>query len=425
MIVRDLTILSILLLLVLSVRCGSGKDPYFSKDFATGNQISHRSPNSTEKSDRAALLYKAESLLKDGKAFEAVTVFKTVLDAGTDAWTYFRYGDALANAGRYKDAISAYDCSLVLLPTNRAIVYYNKACAASLGKDRDISFQALKESLIEGYTNFEWMYQDPDIQWLFTQFTGTSSLTNEIEALRPFQTLKDLREVDPKIFCYSWIRTPWLKRMQSGHGVIAGHDRGELIIGLQNANGSTNTNGSTYVVMKTDDYHQMTFYGKLKRCLFQQTTGRYFLDTEQKPLTVVSFNGNSLILRDRDRLLDYTKMPVFLDKQGISRPLIWNLVLAGQYTDNHGHTWDFSPDSRISIDHGERKPFRIRLDPYGSLNIDMFISVDTNYLMYKGMKIDYCGFRKITNGLDVMFYHWSKDSLPVLSETIRLTKIRK
>lgn len=75
----------------------------------------------------------------------------------------FCLGDAYTQRGFYKEGL-AVDRRLVKIRPEDPIVYYNLACSLSLVDDTEGALEALKKAISLGYDDFEYIFQDPDLE---------------------------------------------------------------------------------------------------------------------------------------------------------------------------------------------------------------------------------------------------------------------
>lgn len=67
--------------------------------------------------------------------------------------------------GRIADGLRM-DRRLVKLQPGNATAHYNLACSLALSKRRGAALRALRQAIDLGYTDFDWMQQDPDLDAL-------------------------------------------------------------------------------------------------------------------------------------------------------------------------------------------------------------------------------------------------------------------
>ncbi len=72
-------------------------------------------------------------------------------------------GGLYTKVGRISDGLKM-DRKLVRLLPENATAHYNLACSLALFKRRNDAFRSLKQAIALGYTDFEWMAQDPDLE---------------------------------------------------------------------------------------------------------------------------------------------------------------------------------------------------------------------------------------------------------------------
>jgi tetratricopeptide (TPR) repeat protein len=71
-------------------------------------------------------------------------------------------GGLYTKVGRVADGLKM-DRKLVRLLPENATAHYNLACSLALSKRRTDALRSLKQAVALGYTDFDWMTQDPDL----------------------------------------------------------------------------------------------------------------------------------------------------------------------------------------------------------------------------------------------------------------------
>jgi tetratricopeptide (TPR) repeat protein len=74
-------------------------------------------------------------------------------------------GGLYTKTGRIADGLKM-DRKLVKLQPDNATARYNLACSLALSKRRADALRALGEAVKLGYTDYDWMSQDPDLESL-------------------------------------------------------------------------------------------------------------------------------------------------------------------------------------------------------------------------------------------------------------------
>ena len=74
-------------------------------------------------------------------------------------------GGLYTQAGRVSDGLKM-DRKLVRLLPENATAHYNLACSLVLSKRRADALRALKRAIALGYSDVDWMTQDPDLEEL-------------------------------------------------------------------------------------------------------------------------------------------------------------------------------------------------------------------------------------------------------------------
>ena len=72
-------------------------------------------------------------------------------------------GGLYTKVGRIDDGLKM-DRKLVRLLPENATAHYNLACSLALSKRRSDALRSLKQAVALGYTDFDWMTQDPDLE---------------------------------------------------------------------------------------------------------------------------------------------------------------------------------------------------------------------------------------------------------------------
>jgi tetratricopeptide (TPR) repeat protein len=72
-------------------------------------------------------------------------------------------GGLYTKTGRIADGLKM-DRKLVRLLPENATAHYNLACSLALLKRRTDALRSLKQAVALGYTDFDWMTQDPDLE---------------------------------------------------------------------------------------------------------------------------------------------------------------------------------------------------------------------------------------------------------------------
>ena len=79
-----------------------------------------------------------------------------------DVDTLEALGDLYTRAGRYEDGL-AVDRTLAELEPDDMTIWYNLGCSLALLKKREDALKALKHALELGFSDYEWMSRDPDL----------------------------------------------------------------------------------------------------------------------------------------------------------------------------------------------------------------------------------------------------------------------
>jgi predicted Zn-dependent protease len=74
-------------------------------------------------------------------------------------------GGLYTRQGRVADGLKM-DRKLVKLQPQNATAHYNLACSLALSKRKSDALRALQRAVKLGYTDFDWMQQDPDLEVL-------------------------------------------------------------------------------------------------------------------------------------------------------------------------------------------------------------------------------------------------------------------
>ncbi len=81
--------------------------------------------------------------------------------------------------GRIDDGL-ALDQKLVRLQPGNATAHYNLACSLALKERKAEAVELLRAAVLKGYTDFQWMLEDPDLKSLY-DFPAFASLLSEFE----------------------------------------------------------------------------------------------------------------------------------------------------------------------------------------------------------------------------------------------------
>jgi tetratricopeptide (TPR) repeat protein len=121
----------------------------------------------TENSD---LIIKSQKRIDEGVALhqkkkysEAVAAFESAFDILPLAQCFYHYGNSLSNIGELNNAVQAYLAALHLDYENKAITFYNIACAYSLMNDRTQALIYLRYAVRCGYGNLAYIKKDADL----------------------------------------------------------------------------------------------------------------------------------------------------------------------------------------------------------------------------------------------------------------------
>jgi predicted Zn-dependent protease len=102
---------------------------------------------------------------KEDPAFD-ITFYESVLrrePAYTDVIELL--GGLYTKTGRIADGLKM-DRKLVKLQPDNSTAHYNLACSLALSKRKADALRALQEAINRGYTDYDWMSQDSDLQSL-------------------------------------------------------------------------------------------------------------------------------------------------------------------------------------------------------------------------------------------------------------------
>jgi len=102
---------------------------------------------------------------KEDPAFD-ITFYESVLrrePAYTDVIELL--GGLYTKTGRIAEGLKM-DRKLVKLQPENSTAHYNLACSLALSKRKADALRALQEAINRGYTDYDWMSQDSDLQSL-------------------------------------------------------------------------------------------------------------------------------------------------------------------------------------------------------------------------------------------------------------------
>jgi tetratricopeptide (TPR) repeat protein len=88
-------------------------------------------------------------------------------------------GGLYTKTGRIADGLKM-DRKLVKLQPDNATARYNLACSLALSKRRADALRALSQAVKLGYTDYDWMSQDPDLESL-KNASAFKSLLSELK----------------------------------------------------------------------------------------------------------------------------------------------------------------------------------------------------------------------------------------------------
>lgn len=102
---------------------------------------------------------------KDDPAFD-ISFFESVLKREPGYEDVIELlGGLYTKTGRIADGLRM-DRKLVKLQPDNATARYNLACSLALSKRKTDALRALLEAVNLGYTDYDWMAQDPDLESL-------------------------------------------------------------------------------------------------------------------------------------------------------------------------------------------------------------------------------------------------------------------
>ena len=102
---------------------------------------------------------------KEDPSFD-ITFYESVLrrePAYTDVIELL--GGLYTKTGRIADGLKM-DRKLVKLQPTNSTAHYNLACSLALSKRKADALRALNEAVLQGYTDYDWMSQDADLESL-------------------------------------------------------------------------------------------------------------------------------------------------------------------------------------------------------------------------------------------------------------------
>lgn len=113
------------------------------------------------------LIPRGESILTVSENFDfEVQFFESILRRNPkDSSVIEILGGLYTKQGRINDGLRM-DRRLVRLQPENATAYYNLACSLALKKRNPEALRTLEKSVELGYTDHEWMHQDPDLESL-------------------------------------------------------------------------------------------------------------------------------------------------------------------------------------------------------------------------------------------------------------------
>ena len=104
-----------------------------------------------------------------GKAYDPefeIRFFESVLRRDADFVDVVEIlGGLYTKHGRIADGLKM-DRKLVKLQPANPTAHYNLACSLALSRRKDAALRSLKQAVQLGYSDFDWMQQDPDLEEL-------------------------------------------------------------------------------------------------------------------------------------------------------------------------------------------------------------------------------------------------------------------
>jgi len=104
-----------------------------------------------------------ERLKKLALDFEVALLETASRESSDNFEVLFHLGNAYTRSGRYAEGLNV-DMKLCSLAPGNPVVHYNLACSLSLLRRIDESLAALRKSLELGYSEFQSIRRDPDME---------------------------------------------------------------------------------------------------------------------------------------------------------------------------------------------------------------------------------------------------------------------
>lgn len=119
-----------------------------------------------EKRDKelTALLGKGIGFYKKKDDKNAIEEYKKAILLYPTSATFYHFANSLTNIGRLPDSVKAYKIALKYDDSNKALIYYNLACAYSRLSQLDESKSNLHLAIEFGYTAIQQIKKDPDLE---------------------------------------------------------------------------------------------------------------------------------------------------------------------------------------------------------------------------------------------------------------------
>ncbi len=91
-------------------------------------------------------------------------------------------GEMYTRTGRFREGLEV-DIELTRICPRESVAWYNLGCSHALMAQNDAAFAALTKALALGYSDMDWMRQDPDLETI-RQDVRFSALLRQVEAQR-------------------------------------------------------------------------------------------------------------------------------------------------------------------------------------------------------------------------------------------------
>jgi len=135
-----------------------------------GGKIGLSESDQTHHREKAnELMLKGYEQYREKNDENALKFFENSLEHHANGEIYYHFANSLSNTGHLEDALKSYEIAGILGYKRPELVLYNTACVYSRLKNAEKAYEFLAAAVDRGYNAFQYIENDPDMEFLRSQ----------------------------------------------------------------------------------------------------------------------------------------------------------------------------------------------------------------------------------------------------------------